>query len=91
MLAGAVANCVLNYFSSSGGGRWAPAWLPLSAGLVFALRAADTHRICGGCRLHPEAGVAVNFVLLAAEALVLLAEVPLRAVDRPDHGGGDPV
>jgi len=76
MLAGAVANCVLNYFLI----LW---WWPVGAsvasfvslGLVFALRAADTHQMLR-MSVHP-GRVAVNFVLLAAEALVLLAEVPL--------------
>ncbi len=76
MLAGAVANCVLNYFLIL---WWGPVGASVasfvSLGLVFALRAADTHRMLR-MSVHP-GRVAVNFVLLAAEALVLLAEVPL--------------
>lgn len=76
MLAGAVANCVLNYFLIL---RWGPVGASVasfvSLGLVFALRAADTHQMLR-MSVHP-VRVAVNFVLLAAEALVLLAEVPL--------------
>ena len=88
MLAGAVANCVLNYFLIL---WWGPVGASVasfvSLGLVFALRAVDTHRMLR-MSVHP-GRVAVNFVLLAAEALVLLAEVPLYGLwTGLDHGGG---
>lgn len=76
MLAGAVANCALNYLLIR---FWGPVGASvasfISLGLVFALRAADTHQMLR-MSVHP-GRVAVNFILLVAEALVLLAELPL--------------
>lgn len=76
MLAGAVSNCIMNYFFI----KW---WGPVGAtyasflglGLVFTLRAFDAHRMIG-MSIHP-GRVAFNFAVLAAEALLLLAETPL--------------
>ena len=79
MLAGALANCVMNYFFI----RW---WGPVGAtyasflglGLVFVLRAADTHRMIA-LHIHP-LRVGANLLLLVAEAFFLLAELPLYGV-----------
>ena len=76
MLAGAVSNCIMNYFFI----KW---WGPVGAtyasflglGVVFTLRAIDAHNMIG-MSIHP-ARVLLNFAVLAGEALVLLAEVPL--------------
>ena len=76
MLAGAVSNCIMNYFFI----KW---WGPVGAtyasflglGVVFTLRAIDAHSMIG-MSIHP-ARVLLNFAVLAGEALVLLAEVPL--------------
>ena len=76
MLSGAVSNCIMNYFFI----KW---WGPIGAtyasflglGLVFTLRALDAHHMIG-MSIHP-VRVAVNFGALAAEAFVLLADVPL--------------
>lgn len=76
ILAGAVSNCIMNYFFI----KW---WGPVGAtyasflglGVVFTLRAIDAHNMIG-MSIHP-ARVLLNFAVLAGEALVLLAEVPL--------------
>ena len=76
MLAGAVSNCIMNYFFI----KW---WGPIGAtvasffglGIVFVLRALDAHNIIG-MSIHP-GRVALNFGVLAGEALLLLAEPPL--------------
>ena len=76
MLAGAVSNCIMNYFFI----KW---WGPIGAtvasffglGIVFVLRALDAHNMIG-MSIHP-GQVAVNFGVLAGEALLLLAEPPL--------------
>ena len=76
MLAGAVSNCIMNYFFI----KW---WGPIGAtvasffglGIVFVLRALDAHNMIG-MSIHP-GRVAVNFGVLAGEALLLLAEPPL--------------
>ena len=47
----------------------------LGLGVVFTLRAIDAHNMIG-MSIHP-ARVLLNFAVLAGEALVLLAEVPL--------------
>ena len=76
MLAGAVSNCIMNYFFI----KW---WGPIGAtvasffglGIVFVLRALDAHNMIG-MSIHP-GRVALNFGVLAGEALLLLAEPPL--------------
>ena len=76
MLAGAVSNCIMNYFFI----KW---WGPIGAtvasffglGIVFVLRALDAHNMIG-MSIHP-GRVALNFGALAGEALLLLAEPPL--------------
>ena len=76
MMAGAVSNCIMNYFFI----KW---WGPVGAtyasflglGLVFTLRAIDAHGMIG-MRVHP-GRVLVNAVALVFEAFVLLAETPL--------------
>jgi len=47
----------------------------LGLGIVFTLRATDAHNMIG-MSIHP-ARVVLNFGVLAAEALLLLAEPPL--------------
>ena len=76
MLAGAVSNCIMNYFFI----KW---WGPIGAtvasffglGIVFVLRALDAHNMIG-MSIHP-GRVALNFGVLAGEALLLLAEPSL--------------
>ena len=76
MMAGAVSNCIMNYFFI----KW---WGPVGAtyasflglALVFTLRAIDAHRMIG-MQVHP-GRVLVNAAALVAEAFVLLAETPL--------------
>ena len=76
MMAGAVSNCIMNYFFI----KW---WGPVGAtyasflglGLVFTLRAIDAHGMIG-MRVHP-GRVLVNAAALVFEAFVLLAETPL--------------
>ncbi|MBQ7859568.1 MAG: polysaccharide biosynthesis C-terminal domain-containing protein [Faecalibacterium sp.] len=76
MMAGAAANCVMNYLFI----LW---WGPVGATyasflgllLVFVLRAADTRSLLV-VDFKPRR-VALNLALLVAEAFVLLAEVPL--------------
>ena len=72
MMAGAVSNCIMNYFFI----QW---WGPVGAtyasflglALVFTLRAIDAHRMIG-MQVHP-GRVLVNAAALVAEAFVLLA------------------
>ena len=76
MMAGAISNCIMNYF-------FIKAWGPVGAtyasflglGLVFTLRAIDAHRMIG-MHVHP-GRVAVNAAALLFEDFVLLAETPL--------------
>ena len=76
MLAGAVSNCIMNYFFI----KW---WGPIGAtvasffglGIVFVLRALDAHNMIG-MSIHP-GRVALNFGVLAGEALLLVPEPPL--------------
>ena len=76
MMAGAVSNCIMNYFFI----KW---WGPVGAtyasflglGLVFTLRAIDAHGMIG-MRVHP-GRVLFNAAALVFEAFVLLAETPL--------------
>lgn len=76
MMAGAISNCLMNYFFI----RW---WGPVGAtyasflglGLVFTLRAIDAHGMIG-MRVHP-GRVLVNAAALVFEAFVLLADTPL--------------
>ena len=76
MMAGAISNCLMNYFFI----KW---WGPVGAtyasflglGLVFTLRAMDAHGMIG-MRVHP-GRVLVNAAALVFEAFVLLAETPL--------------
>ena len=76
MMAGAVSNCIMNYFFI----KW---WGPVGAtyasflglALVFTLRAIDAHRMIG-MQVHP-GRVLVNAAALVIEAFVLLAETPL--------------
>ncbi|MGN0708240.1 MAG: lipopolysaccharide biosynthesis protein [Faecalibacterium sp.] len=76
MLAGAVANCVMNYaFIRLWGPLGATYASFLSLALVFVLRAVDTHHMLR-MDTHPRR-VMLNAGLLAAEAFVLLAETPL--------------
>ena len=76
MLAGAVANCIMNYFFIR---QWGPIGATyasfLGLALVFVLRAGDTYRMLH-MNTHPRR-VAFNALLLAAEAFVLLEEPPL--------------
>lgn len=76
MLSGAIANCIMNYFFILWFGPVGATYASfLGLGLVFVLRALDTHRMIS-MSIHPF-HVAANFGLLAFEALVLLAETPL--------------
>ena len=76
MMAGAISNCLMNYFFI----KW---WGPVGAtyasflglGLVFTLRAMDAHGMIG-MHVHP-GRVLVNAAALVFEAFVLLAETPL--------------
>ena len=76
MMAGAVSNCIMNYFFI----KW---WGPVGAtyasflglALVFTLRAIDAHRMIG-MQVHP-GRVLANAAALVIEAFVLLAETPL--------------
>ena len=76
MMAGAVSNCIMNYFFI----KW---WGPVGAtyasflglGLVFTLRAMDAHGMIG-MHVHP-GRVLVNAAALVFEAFVLLADTPL--------------
>ena len=76
MMAGAISNCIMNYFFI----KW---WGPVGAtyasflglGLVFTLRAMDAHGMIG-MHVHP-GRVLVNAAALVFEAFVLLAETPL--------------
>lgn len=76
MMAGAISNCLMNYFFI----RW---WGPVGAtyasflglGLVFTLRAIDAHGMIG-MHVHP-GRVLVNAAALVFEAFVLLADTPL--------------
>ena len=76
MMAGAISNCIMNYFFI----KW---WGPVGAtyasflglALVFTLRAVDARRMIG-MHVHP-ARVLVNAAALVFEAFVLLAEPPL--------------
>ena len=76
MLAGAVSNCIMNYFFIKWFGPVGATYASfLGLGIVFTLRALDAHTMIG-MRIHP-GRVAFNFAVLAAEALLLLAETPL--------------
>ena len=76
MLAGAVSNCIMNYFFIKWFGPVGATYASfLGLGIVFTLRALDAHTMIG-MSIHP-GRVAFNFVVLAAEALLLLAETPL--------------
>ena len=76
MMAGAISNCIMNYFFI----KW---WGPVGAtyasflglALVFTLRAVDARRMIG-MHVHP-ARVLANAAVLVFEAFVLLAEPPL--------------
>ena len=76
MMAGAISNCLMNYFFI----KW---WGPVGAtyasflglGLVFTLRAMDAHGMIG-MHVHP-GRVLVNAAALVFEAFVLLADTPL--------------
>ena len=76
MMAGAISNCIMNYFFI----KW---WGPIGAtyasflglGLVFTLRSIDANRMI---HMHVHPGrVLLNVGLLVFEAFVLLAETPL--------------
>ena len=76
MMAGAISNCLMNYFFI----KW---WGPIGAtyasflglGLVFTLRSIDANRMI---HMHVHPGrVLLNVGLLVFEAFVLLAETPL--------------
>ena len=76
MLAGAVSNCIMNYFFIKWFGPVGATYASfLGLGIVFTLRALDAHTMIG-MRIHP-GRVAFNFAVLVAEALLLLAETPL--------------
>ena len=76
MLAGAVSNCIMNYFFIKWFGPVGATYASfLGLGIVFTLRALDAHTMIG-MSIHP-GRVAFNFAVLAAEALLLLAETPL--------------
>ena len=76
MLAGAVSNCIMNYFFIKWFGPVGATYASfLGLGIVFTLRALDAHTMIG-MSIHP-GRVAFNFVVLVAEALLLLAETPL--------------
>ena len=76
MLSGAVANCVMNYFFIL---WWGPVGATyasfLGLALVFVLRAADTHAMLS-VKLRT-GHILVNVLLLLAEALLLLEDLPL--------------
>ncbi len=76
MLAGAIANCIMNYLFIL---RFGPVGVTyasfLSLLLVFVLRAVDSHKTLA-VHLHPRR-LAVNFIVLIIEAFVMLADVPL--------------
>ena len=76
MMAGAISNCIMNYFFI----KW---WGPIGAtyasflglALVFTLRSIDANRMI---HMHVHPGrVLLNVGLLVFEAFVLLAETPL--------------
>ena len=76
MLAGAVSNCIMNYFFIKWFGPVGATYASfLGLGIVFTLRALDAHTMIG-MSIHP-GRVAFNFAVLVAEALLLLAETPL--------------
>ena len=76
MLAGAVSNCIMNYFFIKWFGPVGATYASfLGLGIVFTLRALDAHAMIG-MSIHP-GRVAFNFAVLVAEALLLLAETPL--------------
>ena len=76
MMAGAISNCIMNYFFIK---LWGPVGATyasfLGLALVFTLRAVDARRMIG-MRVHP-ARVLANAAALVFEAFVLLAEPPL--------------
>ncbi len=76
MMAGAISNCIMNYFFIK---LWGPVGATyasfLGLALVFTLRAVDARRMIG-MRVHP-ARVLANAAVLVFEAFVLLAEPPL--------------
>ena len=76
MLAGAVANCIMNYFFILWRGPVGATYASfLGLALVFVLRALDSHTMLN-IRLRP-GHILLNLVLLLAEAVVLLKELPL--------------
>ena len=76
MLAGAVSNCIMNYFFIKWFGPVGATYASfLGLGIVFTLRALDAHAMIG-MSIHP-GRVAFNVTVLVAEALLLLAETPL--------------
>lgn len=76
MLTGAVANCIMNYLFIRAWGPIGATYASfLSLALVFVLRAVDTHHMLR-MNIYPYR-VALNALLLVAEAFVLLAETPL--------------
>ena len=76
MMAGAISNCIMNYFFIK---LWGPVGATyasfLGLALVFTLRAVDARRMIG-MHVHP-ARVLANAAVLVFEAFVLLAEPPL--------------
>ena len=76
MMAGAISNCIMNYFFIK---LWGPVGATyasfLGLALVFTLRAVDARRMIG-MHVHP-ARVLANAAALVFEAFVLLAEPPL--------------
>ena len=76
MMAGAISNCIMNYFFIK---LWGPVGATYASCLglarVFTLRAVDARRMIG-MRGHP-ARVLANAAVLVFEAFVLLAEPPL--------------
>ena len=76
MMAGAISNCIMNYFFIK---LWGPVGATyasfLGLALVFTLRAVDARRMIG-MHVHP-VRVLANAAVLVFEAFVLLAEPPL--------------
>ena len=76
MVAGAAANCVMNYLGILWFGPVGVTYASfLAMVLVFVLRAVDSRSLIR-IRLHPT-HMAVNVLLLTAEAAITLAEAPL--------------
>ena len=76
MLAGAISNCIMNYFFILQWGAIGATYASfLGLSIVFILRAIDTNKMLN-MNIHPKR-VVINFAIITFEAFVLLAEPPL--------------